>query len=105
MSEFSNVTIIKKANSYFDGKVTSRTIKFNDGSRKTLGIMQPGDYEFSTDEKEIMEILAGELEILLPGEEQWQQVKGGESFEVPANSKFALKVKTLTDYCCSYISE
>lgn len=46
MSEFLNVTVVKKANSYFDGMVTSRTIKFNDGSRKTLGIMQPGEYEF-----------------------------------------------------------
>jgi len=105
MSEFIDVTVVKKANSYFDGRVTSRTIKFNDGSRKTLGIMQPGDYEFGTAEKEIMEILAGELEILLPGAETWQQIKGGESFEVPANAKFSLKVKTLTDYCCSYINE
>ena len=105
MSEFTDVTVVKKANSYFDGRVTSRTVKFNDGSRKTLGIMQPGNYEFGTAEKEIMEILAGELEILLPGAETWQQIKGGESFEVPANAKFSLKVKTLTDYCCSYINE
>ncbi len=105
MSEFTNVTVIKKANCYFDGKVTSRTIKFNDGSHKTLGIMQPGNYEFGTEHKEIMEILAGDLEILLPGEEEWRQIKGDESFEVPADSKFSLKVKTLTDYCCSYIDE
>ena len=105
MSEFTDVTVKKKANSYFDGRVTSRTIKFNDGSRKTLGIMQPGDYEFGTAEKEIMEILAGELEILMPDAETWQQIKEGESFEVPANAKFSLKVKTLTDYCCSYINE
>jgi len=85
--------------------VTSRTIKFNDGSRKTLGIMQPGEYEFGTEQKEIMEILAGELEILLPGEKSWQSIKGGESFEVPAKAKFKLKIKTLTDYCCSYISD
>ena len=105
MSAFENVTVVKEANVYFDGKVTSRVVKFNDGSRKTLGIMQPGDYEFGTEEKEIMEILAGELDILLPGEKNWQSIQGGESFEVPANAKFSLKVKTLTDYCCSYISE
>ena len=105
MSEFENVTVVKVANVYFDGKVTSRVVKFNDGSRKTLGIMQPGDYEFGTEEKEIMEILAGELEILLPGTENWQTIHGGESFEVPANAKFSLKVKTMTDYCCSYISK
>ncbi len=105
MSEFENVTVIKAANVYFDGKVTSRVVKFNDGSRKTLGIMQPGDYAFGTEEKELMEILAGELEILLPDEDSWRSIKGGESFEVPANAQFKLKVKTLTDYCCSYISD
>ncbi len=67
MAEFNNVTVIKKANVYFDGNVTSRSIIFEDGSRKTLGIMLPGDYEFNTSEKEIMEILAGDLDVLLPG--------------------------------------
>ena len=103
MSEFKNVTVIKKANVYFDGKVTSRTILFSDGSKKTLGIMLPGEYEFSTADKELMELLAGDLEVLLPGAEGWKTVKEGESFEVPAQSKFRLRVKSITDYCCSYI--
>ena len=34
MNEFKGVTIIKKANVYFDGKVTSRTVIFSDGSKK-----------------------------------------------------------------------
>jgi uncharacterized protein YaiE (UPF0345 family) len=103
MTEFKNVTVLKKANVYFDGKVTSRTVLFADGTKKTLGIMLPGDYEFGTGEREIMEILAGELEVLLPGAKGWKLVKGGESFDVPAKAKFGLKVKTITDYCCSYI--
>ncbi len=104
MPEFKNVTVIKKANIYFDGKVTSRTVIFSDGSKKTLGIMLPGEYAFGTASKEIMEILAGELEILLPGENEWKTIKAGDSFEVPAQSKFSLNVKSITDYCCSYIS-
>ncbi len=103
MSEFRNVTVVKKANVYFDGKVTSRTVIFGDGSRKTLGIMLPGEYEFGTADKELMEILSGELEVLLPGKSEWKPVKGDESFEVAPNAKFKLKVKTLTDYCCSFI--
>lgn len=103
MTEFNNVTVVKKANVYFDGGVTSRTIVFSDGSRKTLGIMLPGDYEFSTGDKEIMEILSGDLEVLLPGESGWKSVRGGGAFEVPAQAKFSLKVKTLTDYCCSFV--
>jgi uncharacterized protein YaiE (UPF0345 family) len=103
MSEFKNVTVVKEANVYFDGKVVSRSVLFADGSKKTLGIMQPGEYEFGTGDKEIMEILSGELDVSLPGAEGWRPVKGGESFEVPANAKFRMKVKTLTDYCCSYV--
>jgi len=103
MSEFNNVTIIKKANVYFDGNVTSRTIVFADGSKKTLGVMLPGEYEFNTGDKEIMEILAGDLEVLLPGANGWKNVKGGEAFEVPAKSKFGLRIGTLTDYCCSFV--
>lgn len=103
MSDFKNVTVIKKANIFFGGGVTSRTVIFADGSKKTLGIMQPGEYEFNTSDAEIMEILAGELDVLLPGENAWKAVKGGESFNVPANSKFGLKVRTLSDYCCSFV--
>jgi uncharacterized protein YaiE (UPF0345 family) len=103
MSEFTNVTVVKKANIYFDGRVTSRTIIFSDGSKKTLGIMLPGEYEFNTGDKEIMEILSGDLDVLLPGENGWRVIKGGESFEVPANAKFSLKVRAITDYCCAFI--
>ena len=103
MSQFENVTIVKNANIYFDGKVTSRTVLFTDGTKKTLGIMLPGDYEFGTGPEEIMDILAGNLEVLLPGETAWRTIRGGESFNVPANSKFKLKVQEVTDYCCSYI--
>jgi purine/pyrimidine-nucleoside phosphorylase len=104
MTKFENVSVVKAANIYFDGRVTSRTVLFGDGSKKTLGIMLPGDYEFGTAEKEIMEILSGDLEIMLPGSSKWQSIKGGESFEVPPASKFKLKVKTVADYCCSYLA-
>lgn len=103
MSEFNNVTVVREANVYFDGKVTSRTVLFSDGSRKTLGVMLPGEYEFGTGDKEIMEIFSGDLDVLLPGQNGWRTVKGGESFEVPANAKFKLNVRKLSDYCCSFI--
>ena len=104
MSEFTNVTVIKKANVYFDGKVVSRTVVFADGSKKTLGIMQPGEYEFGTGDKELMEIISGELDVALPGAASARPVQAGESFEVPANSKVRMVVKSLTDYCCTFIA-
>ncbi|WP_343219144.1 pyrimidine/purine nucleoside phosphorylase [Cerasicoccus frondis] len=101
---FDNVQIVKKANVYFDGKVTSRTVVFADGSKKTLGFMQSGDYEFGTELPELMEMLGGEMEVRLDGSDEWKTYTAGESFEVPGSSKFFLKVKDGgADYCCSYL--
>lgn len=102
-SEFGNATIVKKANIYFDGQVTSRTVVQADGSKKTLGIMNPGTYTFGTDLAEHMEILAGEVEVTLSDDSNIEVIKGGEYFEVPANSQFNIKVNSITDYCCTYI--
>ena len=102
MSQIENATIVKAANIYYDGKVTSRTVNLSDGTTQSLGIMLPGEYTFGTNEAEIMEMMSGELEIRLPGEE-WKTLNTPETFNVPANSSFDLKIKTPTDYCCSYI--
>lgn len=103
MNNFENVNVDRAGNTYFDGAVTSRTVHFADGSRKTLGFMSPGEYEFGTEEAELMEITSGELDVKLPGSETWVTIHGGESFNVPANSKFQVKAKSMIDYCCSYL--
>ncbi|WP_281890027.1 pyrimidine/purine nucleoside phosphorylase [Paenibacillus sp. YYML68] len=105
MSQFEQVTVLTKANIYFDGKVTSRTVLFADGTKKTLGIMLPGEYEFGTDVKELMEIQAGELKVLLPDATEWLEINGSGQFFVPKGTKFKLDVRTATDYICSYIEE
>lgn len=102
-TRFENVAVEKKANVYFEGKVASRTLLFADGSKKTLGIMQPGEYEFSTNQKEEMDFSSGKLEYQLEGEE-WKTIDGEGVFVVPANSKFRLKVYSVADYCCSYFA-
>ena len=105
MTVLENVSVEKKANFYFDGKVTSRSVLFADGSKKTLGIMLPGEYEFNTSQKELIEITSGEIEVLISGEENWKELKAGMSFEVPKDSSFKLKVLNIFDYCCSYLEE
>ena len=97
MSEFENVTIVKKANVYLDGKVTSRTILFPDGAKKSLGLLHPGEYELKAVDREVMDIMSGDMDVLLPGESEWQTVKGGDSFGIPAGEKFSMRVREITD--------
>lgn len=103
MNKLDNVSVVKKANVYFDGKVTSRTVLLEDGEKKTLGIILPGQYEFETDDKEHMELLAGKLKVLLPNSKEWITIKIGQTFKIPAHSKFKIIAEELSDYCCSYI--
>jgi len=103
MKQFDNVTVELAGNSYFNGAVTSRTVHFIDGSKKTLGFMLPGAYTFATEAAEHMEITSGLLEVKLPASDSWVNIQGGESFHVPKKSTFQVKVKEMTDYCCSYV--
>ncbi|CUH95267.1 hypothetical protein P22_1337 [Propionispora sp. 2/2-37] len=105
MDKLENVSVIKKANIYFDGKVTSRTVLLANGERKTLGMILKGQYTFETSDKEHMELLAGRLDVLLPNQKEWISVEAGQTFEIPAHSKFDIVARELTDYCCSYIKE
>jgi len=103
MSTIDKASIVKKANVYFDGKVTSRSVNLEDGTTKSLGIMMEGKYTFGTQAAELMEILAGECEVKLKGSDVVTTYKGGSSFNVDANSSFDIKVNELTDYCCHYL--
>ncbi len=102
MAKFTNVSIAKAANILFEGNITSRSIEFDDGSRKTLGIMLPGEYELTTIHAQIMDIQRGKLELLVPACD-WEVYEGPVTFEIPANSKVTLKVHSLVDYCCSFV--
>jgi uncharacterized protein YaiE (UPF0345 family) len=105
MSVFKDVAVVKKANIYFDGGVTSRTLQFSNGETKTLGIIQPGEYSFDTGKKELMEIQSGVVEVMLPGESMWKTFTAGESFEVKANASFRIKAQQVSDYICSFLDE
>jgi len=90
-----------KVNSYFDGKVTSIGFQ-GEQLPATVGVMAPGDYEFGTSQHEVMTVISGALQVLLPGQQNWQLFSKGQSFEVPAHSKFQLKVASDTAYLCTY---
>jgi uncharacterized protein YaiE (UPF0345 family) len=102
-AEFANVTAVTKANVYFDGKVVSYTIKFNDGSRKTLGLIYAGEYHFGTDAPECMAIVDGECVVQLDGAKDKQRFVAGTSFCVPGKSGFTIQVASgIAQYVCSY---
>ena len=105
MNNYRNVDVDKSANIYFEGRVISRNVYFKDGSKKTLGVMLVGEYEFNTKSREVMEIIAGKLNYKVDGSCDWQLVKEGMSFNIPKNSTFKVKVIDLVNYSCSYFDE
>jgi uncharacterized protein YaiE (UPF0345 family) len=103
-SEFNNVTAVAKANVYFDGKVVSHTIRFSDGTKKTLGLIYPGKYHFGTDLAERMEIVSGQCVVRLDGSQETRPVSAGSQFDVPAKSGFDIEVPSgICEYICSFL--
>jgi uncharacterized protein YaiE (UPF0345 family) len=104
MSSFTNVTVDTKANVYFDGRVVSHTVHFPDGSRKTLGLIYPGQFHFGTAAPERMEIIAGSCEVVLDGTAEVITLEAGAAFEVAANSGFTITVvDCICEYICSFL--
>ncbi len=99
---FQNVEIKKKANVYHDGRVTSRTVITPAGEMKTLGVMLPGSYRFSTQAPERMDVTQGHCRVKLADQQSWRDYQAGESFHVPGNSHFEIEVVDLLDYICHF---
>ena len=102
-TEFTGVTAVCKANVYFGGKVVSHTLLFADASKKTLGLIYPGEYHFGTGAPEKMEIVAGSCRVKLDGSETWQSYTAGTLFRVPGKSGFTIAVEgDIAEYICSF---
>jgi uncharacterized protein YaiE (UPF0345 family) len=99
---FKNVEVRKKANVYHDGRVTSRSVVTATGEMKTLGVMLPGIYRFSTQAPERMDITQGHCRIRLADEQSWREYQAGDSFNVPGDSHFEIEVTDLLDYICHF---
>ncbi|MDP2265859.1 MAG: pyrimidine/purine nucleoside phosphorylase [Thiobacillus sp.] len=103
MSQFNNVSVVSKANVYFDGKCVSHSITLEDGTKKSLGVILPATLTFNAAAPEIMESVAGSCRVKLAGESEWKSYSAGESFEVPANSSFDIEVSGEPyHYVCHY---
>jgi purine/pyrimidine-nucleoside phosphorylase len=90
-----------KVNEYFGGNVKSIGFTSVEGSA-TVGVMAPGEYEFTTSTRETMRIISGSMSAKLPGQEAWAVYNGGESFVVEANKKFAVRATREAAYLCLF---
>jgi uncharacterized protein YaiE (UPF0345 family) len=99
---FKNVEVKRKANVYHEGRVTSRSIVTPQGEMKTLGVMLPGTYRFSTQAPERIDVTQGHCRVKLANEQQWVDYQAGQTFTVPGNSHFEIEVIDLLDYVCHF---
>ena len=102
METFDNVSIVKKANVYFDGKCVSHAITLADGTKKSVGVILPASLTFKTGALEIMECVAGSCEYKLAGSNEWKQSAAGGKFSVPGNSSFEIRVTEAYHYICHF---
>lgn len=94
--------VMTKANVYFGGRCTSRTCYYPDGKKFTLGIITPGSYTFSVGDREVVQLIAGTVEIQLPTETAWRPVSAPDSFEVAANCEYGIRSYDVAEYLCDY---
>lgn len=103
-TQFSGVTVLTKANLYFEGKVASHTVQFPDGAKKTIGLIYPGSFHFKTGAPERMEIVAGACRVTLDGATAARDYAANQHFDVPGNSGFAIEVTGgVCEYICSFL--
>ena len=102
MSQFENVTVLKKANVYFGGQCVSHTVLFADGSKKSVGVILPSQLTFNTQAAEVMELIAGRCRVRLKGEPTWKDFSGGQSFSVPPHSSFEIETLDALHYVCHF---
>lgn len=103
-AQIESVTVLTKANIYFDGKVISHTVLLPNGTKQTLGLIYAGTYHFGTDKPEQMDIVAGECKVVLDGGREEATYAAGTTFKVPGKSGFNITVASgIVEYICSYL--
>ena len=101
-AQFDQVSVVKAANVYFDGKCVSHTVILADGSKKTVGVILPSTLTFNTGAPEIMEGVGGSCRVRLKGESEWVTYGAGQSFNVAGNSSFDIACDEPYHYVCHF---
>lgn len=90
-----------QVNTYFEGQVTSLGLE-NSNGRASVGVMQPGQFEFSTNDNERMVVLSGALVVQREEDPEPLLYSDGEEFRVPSGQTFSVEVTEPTAYLCEY---
>lgn len=104
-AQFTNVTVNTHATIAHEGRSSNHTIMFEDGRHKKLGIILPCDsttesYHFETNSSERIEIVSGECEVKINGDEDFSYYRAGQSFVVAGNSSFDIRNEQIVQYVC-----
>jgi uncharacterized protein YaiE (UPF0345 family) len=91
-----------KHSSYHDGRVQSLGFE-RAGAAATVGVVEPGEYHFSTAASERMTVVSGTLRARLP-DADWLDYPAGTAFVVPAHSGFDVQaVGGPAAYLCEFL--
>ena len=104
-TQIDKVSVTTAANVYFGGKCVSHGITFPDGTKKSVGVILPATLTFNTGAAEIMECVAGSCEYRLDGTDTWLTTGAGQTFSVPGNAQFEIRVTEGFDayhYVCHF---
>lgn len=102
MPQFDNVSVIKQGNVFFDGKCVSHSVLFNDGTRKTVGVILPSTLTFNVGAPEVMEITSGSCRVKIGDASEFTTYAAGSQFSVPANGSFVIEAADVVNYVCSF---
>ncbi|GAB3460844.1 pyrimidine/purine nucleoside phosphorylase [Massilia terrae] len=104
-TQFDHVSVIKKANIFFDGKCISHSLVFPDQTRKTIGVIMPSTLTFGTDSPEVMEIIEGKCRARIGSDGEWKDYAAGQQFRVPGQSSFELEAFEPVHYVCHFSNQ
>lgn len=96
------VSVSTQASVYFDGKCVSHAVVLADGTKKSVGVVLPAALTFNTGAPEKMECVAGGCEYKLDGSTEWLKSGPGDTFSIPGNSKFDIRVTEAYHYICHF---
>ncbi|HNQ60507.1 MAG TPA: pyrimidine/purine nucleoside phosphorylase [Bacteroidales bacterium] len=86
---------------YYGGLV--KCISFEvDGGQAVIGVMAPGEYEFTSSRTGYFTVTTGVIFLMLPSHLVWKPYKPYETIIIPPDIKFKLKCTANTSYKLIY---